>query len=99
MNDADIQRRIAFTSLHWPGWTFEAAIQHPTRSRIIDLIAMNQPKKMETHVPIERIEREAQAAAQEHQDINAACPYPFNSDAGRLFKQFFNLAHESLKQA
>lgn len=47
---------------------------------------------MEQVIPLERIEREARDAAREYSDINAACPYPFGSDAGHAFSQYFKLA-------
>jgi hypothetical protein len=90
-----VYRRLAFTTLHWPGWSFEAAVQHPTRARIIDYCATYYEKKMDPIIPISRIEREANAAALQYGDVNAACPYPFDTDAGRLFKQFFLLARET----
>lgn len=51
---------------------------------------------MEPIIPIARIEREAIAAAQQHACINAACPYPFGSAAGRLFKQLFLLEQKNI---
>lgn len=95
---ADIFRRLAFSNLHWPGWTFEAAMQHPTRARIIGLIATNYPEKMEPIISIARLEREANQAATRYTDIDAACPYPFDTNAGKLFKEFFLLAHEKAKK-
>lgn len=53
---------------------------------------------MDPIIPISRIEQEAQKAAAQYRDINAACPYPFDTDAGRLFKEFFLLARENLTQ-
>lgn len=47
---------------------------------------------MEQVIPIDRIEAEARQAAQRYQDVNAACPYPFGSDAGHAFAQFFKQA-------
>ena len=47
-------------------------------------------------IPLERLEREAKAAAREHADINAACPYPFGSDAAHAFAQFFRQARKAL---
>lgn len=94
----DIFRRLAFSSLYWPGWSFEAAMQHPTRARIIGLIATHYPEKMDPIISISRIEREANQAATLYTDINAACPYPFDTNAGRLFKEFFMLAHENTKK-
>jgi len=41
---------------------------------------------------IERIQAEASAAALTHSDINDACPYPWGSGAGRIFKQAFHRA-------
>ena len=43
-----------------------------------------------------RIEREAIAAAKTYSDINAACPYPFGSDAAHAFTQFFNEARQAI---
>lgn len=40
-------------------------------------------------ISLERLQREAKAAALQHTDINAACPYPFTTDAGRYFKERF----------
>ena len=50
---------------------------------------------MDDIIPIARIEREAIAAARQHSCVNAACPYPFGSAAGRLFKQVFLLAQSN----
>lgn len=47
-------------------------------------------------IPIERIEREALAAAKRYTDLNAACPYPFDSDAGHVFKAFFLQARRNM---
>jgi hypothetical protein len=94
-----ILRRAAFSGLYWPGWSFEAAMQDPTRARIIHLIATHCPPKMDHNIiPISRIEREAQQAAEQYDCVNAACPYPFGTHAGRLFKEFFLLARENMKQ-
>lgn len=38
---------------------------------------------------IQRIEQEAQEAAQKYSDVNLACPYPFFSTAGYVFKEAF----------
>ena len=43
-------------------------------------------------IPLSRIEAEARAAALKHSDVNDACPYPFFSDAGHAFSQYFKLA-------
>jgi hypothetical protein len=50
----------------------------------------------ESVIPIERIRREARAAAQEHANINDACPYPFGSDAAHAFQQAFAEARAAL---
>lgn len=47
---------------------------------------------MEQVIPLGRIEREARAAALQYSDVNDACPYPFGSDAGHAFSQYFKLA-------
>jgi hypothetical protein len=47
---------------------------------------LNYFKKM---ILIEKIIAEAKAAAQKYADIKDACPYPFYSDEGHAFKQFF----------
>jgi hypothetical protein len=44
---------------------------------------------MEPIIPIEQIRREAAEAARSYSDVNAACPYPFTTEAGRLFRQEF----------
>ena len=49
-------------------------------------------------IPISRIEREAQQAARQYDCLNAACPYPFGSDAGHMFKAFFKQARDQLQQ-
>jgi len=46
-------------------------------------------------IPIDRIRKEAIESAQRFANVNDACPYPFNSDAGRIFKQEFFLAREA----
>jgi hypothetical protein len=40
-------------------------------------------------ISIESIRREARQAARHHRDLNAACPYPFGSDAGHAFRAEF----------
>lgn len=37
----------------------------------------------------ERIEREARAAAKTYDQVNDACPYPFGTQAGQVFKAEF----------
>jgi len=46
-------------------------------------------------IPIARIEREATEAAKLYSDVNAACPYPFDSDAAHAFKAFFKTARNA----
>lgn len=36
------------------------------------------------------IQRQAYAAAQQFDDVNAACPYPFGTFLGREFRREFN---------
>lgn len=52
---------------------------------------------MEPIVPIESIKRMAEERAAQYSDVNDACPYPFFTGAGRLFKQFFLQARGKLK--
>lgn len=47
-------------------------------------------------ISIERIRREAQAAATRYSDVNDACPYPFLSDAGHAFRAEFEAAREAI---
>ena len=47
-------------------------------------------------ISIERIQREAQAAALKHSDLNSACPYPFGSDAAHAFQAAFAAAREAI---
>ena len=42
---------------------------------------------------IEKIEREAAQAASRYQDVNDACPYPFDTTAGYVFANAFKAAH------
>ncbi|WP_431113021.1 hypothetical protein [Variovorax paradoxus] len=41
-------------------------------------------------VSLERIEREAKAAAARGDTLNDACPYPFDEPAGAAFRTIFN---------
>lgn len=43
----------------------------------------------------ERIKADAHAAARKYTNVNDACPYPFGTEAGRLFKAEFNFARAS----
>lgn len=52
---------------------------------------------METVIPIARIEAEAAEAARLYSDINAACPYPWHTDAAHQFKAFFYQARQQLQ--
>ena len=56
-------------------------------------IAMNEPV-----VPIDIIKRAAHAAAERGESLNDACPWPFDHEAGRRFKQFF-IWHKAALQA
>lgn len=38
----------------------------------------------------DRIEREAKAAAERGETLNASCPYPFTDPAGEAFREVFN---------
>lgn len=47
----------------------------------------------------ELIESQALKAAETYDDVNDACPYPFGTEAGRLFKATFNEAVLQQKMA
>lgn len=44
---------------------------------------------MDPIVPIDKIKQEARAAAARYEDVNDACPYPFGTEAGRIFRDEF----------
>ena len=46
-------------------------------------------------IPIARIQREAAESAQRFANVNDACPYPFQSAAGQVFKEAFFIAREA----
>lgn len=45
-------------------------------------------------ISIERVKKQAQEAAQKYANVNDACPYPFQTEAGRVFKDAFFIARE-----
>ncbi len=47
----------------------------------------------------ERLEREARAAARTYDNVNDACPYPFGTDAGRIFAAEFKRARAIINLA
>ena len=49
-------------------------------------------------ISTERIKREAKESAQRFANVNDACPYPFQSQAGRIFKETFFIAREEKQQ-
>lgn len=49
-------------------------------------------------VSIERIQEQAFEAARLYSDINDACPYPFGTEAGRVFKEHFVWARNLIEQ-
>lgn len=61
-------------------------------------------KKAKTTMPDpiisrERLERDARAAAKTYSDINDACPYPFGTDAARIFADEFKRARAVINLA
>ena len=56
---------------------------------------------MQNHseLDLEAIKKEAQEAAFFHDNINAACPYPFATIAGVMFKQSFYAAKAAMAEA
>lgn len=49
-------------------------------------------------VSIDSVKEAAHAAAERGESLNDSCPWPFYSDAGRQFKQFF-MFHKAALQA
>jgi len=49
-------------------------------------------------VPIDTVKRVAKETAERGLSLNDACPWPFESEAGRQFKQFF-ITHKAALQA
>jgi hypothetical protein len=45
----------------------------------------------------ERVEQEARAAAQRFASLNDACPYPFGTEAARIFSDAFAAARAALE--
>lgn len=43
-------------------------------------------------VSITQVKEQARQAAEQYSDVNDACPYPFYTQAGQMFKQFFERA-------
>lgn len=89
--------RIAFDALCWAGWTFDAAMCDAKRRQIIEFIANHYPQKMETIVPIARIEQLAHKAALHHPRASDAQPYPAQTSAGKLFVLFFDVEQKRLQ--
>ena len=51
------------------------------------------------HIDPEAIRAEAQKDAWAYDDINAACPYPFNTVAGVIYKEAFLAAQAQQRAA
>lgn len=49
-----------------------------------------------TIISIDKVRREAREAAQHYSDVNDACPYPFCTEAGRVFRSEFNTHRAAL---
>lgn len=47
----------------------------------------------------EQIRREAQNAAGQHSDVNDACRFPFDSDAGQIFRAEFLFIRQIIAKA
>lgn len=50
-------------------------------------------------IPRDQVQREARDAAAHYSDVNDACPYPFDSEAGRVFRSEFMAMRASLGAA
>ena len=48
---------------------------------------------------IEKIERDARQAALRYHDVNDACPYPFDTTAGYVFRNAFLAARRLMPEA
>lgn len=48
-------------------------------------------------IPLDRIRREAIEAAARYSDVNAACPYPFGTDAAHAFCSEFRTARAAVQ--
>lgn len=62
---------------------------------------LSKTEQIDTTMPheiisLDRIEREAKAAAKKYSNINDACPHPFQSAAGKAFKKAFLTAREAI---
>ncbi len=87
----DTQLRVAFTAMHWVGWTFEAAMADPLRRGILAHKASHCHRRaMETIVFVSRIELLASRAAGYAKSAADANPYPPQSAAWRLFAKCFD---------
>lgn len=54
---------------------------------------------MEPIIPIEQVRHQARLAASQYSDVNEACPYPFDTEAGRVFREEFNTMRAALGAA
>ncbi|NQW92673.1 MAG: hypothetical protein HQ446_01305 [Polaromonas sp.] len=82
--------RSAFTALHWPSITFDAAMQCPARRDIIEFIATWWPQRpMCNIVSISRIDLLATDAAQRGDTAHSANPYPSHTPPGQLWLKCF----------
>ena len=52
-----------------------------------------------TILSIDRIEADARRAAGIYKDVNAACPYPFDSTEGRIYREAFIAAQATPTKA
>lgn len=52
-----------------------------------------------TIASISVIETQALKASEHYTNVNDACPYPFHSEAGQLFKRVFNEARRMQNKA
>lgn len=50
-------------------------------------------------ISIAEIEREARSASKKYSNVNDCCPYPFDTDAGRTYRNTFEAACKHVDDA
>lgn len=91
------------------GVSFEAVLQRPACDALRRVVeckaaqlladawnAVTNPTTTISMIDKERIQQQARRAASLYHTLNDACPYPFGSEAGRVFKEEF-LAERAAK--
>ena len=84
------------------GVSFEAVLQRPACDALRRVVeckaaqlladawaAVTNPTTLISMIDKERIQQQARTAASLYRTLNDACPYPFGSEHGRIFKEEF----------